>query len=124
MSARHFVVGMVLWLGLLFIGARWAARPVLWAGVTTMCCDPITVDRVRNEFTIHLAAIPEATGEIHPHLVNREDGETEPGDPAATDWAVRETRNRALLVFVLWVACGFLIHWLTGRIIQGRLDFT
>ena len=27
MSARHIIVGMVLWLGLLFFGARWAARP-------------------------------------------------------------------------------------------------
>ena len=89
-----------------------------------MCCDPITVDRGRNEFTIHLAAIPEATTENYSSVANREDGEAGSDDPVATGWAVRETRNRALVVFVLWMACGFGIRWVLGRIVRGNLDLT
>lgn len=122
MSARHILVGMVLWLTLLFYGARWAAQPVLWAGMVTS--DPITVDRIRNEFSIHLAAIPETTNETPAHVVMREDGEADSADPAVTDWAVRETRNRALVVFVLWMASGFLIHWVLGRVVRGHADLT
>jgi hypothetical protein len=124
MSARHFVVGIVLWAGLLFLGARWSARPILWAGMTTMCCNPITVERAQNEFTIHLAAVPEATSENRSAVVNHEDGEADADDPAATDWAVRETRNRALVVFVLWMACGFVIHWVMSRIVRGEVDLS
>lgn len=89
-----------------------------------MCCDPITVDRGRNQFTIHLAAIPGGTAEHYSSLANREDGEAGSDDPAATGWAVRETRNRALVVFVLWMACGFGIRWVLGLIVRDNLDLT
>ena len=36
------------------------------------------------------------------------------------DWAWRETRNRLVVFFTLWMACGFLIHWFVVRVVRDE----
>lgn len=120
MTARHYVIGMVLWLGLLYFGARWAGEPILWAGTRDMCCEPKTVETIRAIFPMRLASLPDASTAT-PAMA---DDEVDRDDSLATEWSVREMRNRALVVFLLWVASGFLIHWVVKRILAGEVDYT
>ncbi len=117
MTARHYVIGLVLWLGLLGLGARWAAGPVISMDHMGMS----TAEAIKEKYPIRLAAFPEP---VPQDQLAKEDEEESTGDKKAQDWALREMRNRALVVFLLWVASGFLIHWVVKRILAGEVDYT
>ena len=119
MTARHYVIGLVLWLGLLYFGAKWAVKPFI-SLYSYIGGNAGAVEMIKRNFPIRLASLPDP---VPPDSVSV-DEEGAGDDSVLSDWKLRETRNRVLLVFFFWVASGFTIHWVVKRIVCGEVDYT
>lgn len=122
MNRWHFMaLGLIAWLAFGALGLKWTARPYFWMDgsvVTLGGCDTKNLEMAQQEFPLHVAAFPPAFAAPAP-APTEEAAETFADEPTR-DWAWREMRNRFVMVFVLWMAAGWFIHWCLGRLAQNR----
>ena len=115
MNKRVFFVGLILWLALLAVGAKWSVNPCIYYYSSWIFGreDPT---ELAAKFPIHLAQLPDFGS---PAAQVEAETFTEAADTNVREWALRETRNRGLVVLSLWTVTGFLIRWLAWRIQRG-----
>lgn len=120
MNRWHWMaLGLIAWLALGALGLKWTARPYLWmdGGFVSLRGDnPKNLELARQEFPIHLAPFPPPSATPAPAPMEEAE---EFADEPTRDWVWREMRNRFGIVFVLWMAAGWFIHWRLGRLAQS-----
>jgi hypothetical protein len=122
----RFVIfaAFLAWLGLFVIGGLWAGGPVAWA--YPRISQRVGFREVEHEFPLRLAR-PPGHGKstfFSSRAADEEDqSPAEAGDFDAWDWAFRETRNRFVLFFVLWMGTGLFLRWFVGRFQSGERQF-
>jgi hypothetical protein len=123
MNRWQLAIGVALWLTIAWFGFRWVVRPFVWSNIVTPAGTTKTLEDVRRDFRFHVAPYA-SRRETPPPQVQLDDAEPETIDSAARNWVWRETRNRFVIFFLLWMASGWFIHWFLGRIVRGEKDYT
>ncbi|MEW6305033.1 MAG: hypothetical protein AB1705_16275 [Verrucomicrobiota bacterium] len=121
MDRRAFIIGLILWGLLLAAGGKWSTNPYFRAPGPQF--EKITREETEKAFRFRLASLKNTGGALSSYARRIEQEETAPPPPFDYgDWVWRECRNRLVLFFLVWFACGFLIHWLMFRIFQGKTE--
>ena len=119
MNKNAFLVGLLVWLVLFGVGSKWVANPLLWQPADGT--SQIAVSQTTRHFPLRLAGLRNSNSTIGSYVDRITDEDSQP-PPSFNyrDWAWRETRNRLVVFFTLWMACGFFIHWLVVRIVRDE----
>lgn len=118
MKRPFAAAALALWLIFLGAGIYWVARPYFWSERNA---PGTTMETARREFRVHLAKFPQTAETRSPLLrVGEEEVEEAEVDIAVRSWLFRETRNRFFVAFGVWMAAGFFLRWLLGRMIRGE----
>lgn len=118
MDKRALLLGMAVWLTLLGLGILWATNPL--AKPPSSNLPKITPEETARAYRIRLASLPASKPSMVSHVREAEHA-LEAGEARARpvfdyeEWAFRELRARFVLFFLVWVASGFLFHWLAKR---------
>ncbi|HEY0455256.1 MAG TPA: hypothetical protein VGE41_02715 [Verrucomicrobiae bacterium] len=120
MKKRHFLYGLLAWLGLFGLGARWALNPFLWS--TTGQNYQATAEQVEKKFPMHVIDMGRSDLLDYAARITNEDADP-PKVFNAVNWSTREMQTRFMLLFFLWMGSGFFIHWFMGRIVRGKKSY-
>ncbi|MDB6032519.1 MAG: hypothetical protein JWM16_2857 [Verrucomicrobiales bacterium] len=121
MTRRQFWIGLLIWLCLLGLGARWALGPSIWSERGNN--GGASAEQVEKAFPFHMIDVSRSDLLDYAQRMADEDLEADPKF-AAGDWCWRETQTRFIALFLLWMASGFFLHWFMGRIVRGEKDYT
>jgi hypothetical protein len=121
MTRRQFWIGLLVWVAILGLGARWAMAPTLWSADGGNYSS--TAEQVEHAFPFHIVDVSRSDLLDYASRVENEDFEPNTNFSAG-DWCWRETQTRFVGLFLLWMASGFFLHWFLGRIVRGQKDYT
>lgn len=118
MNLRATLLGTALWLTLLGIGAKWVTNPILKPPAPNVT--RITAAETATAFPIRVVSLTDTQTIAGDHDQPFEkSGELKASGPppkfSYENWSFRESRKRAIVFFLVWMASGLAIHWLVGR---------
>lgn len=123
MNLRATLLGTALWLTLLGLGAKWVTNPILKPPASNLT--RITAADTARAFPIRVVSLsdPQAiAGDPSRQFAGA--GELKASGPAPKfnyeDWSFRESRKRAIVFFLVWMASGLAIHWLVARTLRKK----
>lgn len=120
MNKRQFWYALLIWVGLLALGARWALNPSYWSekGENSRA----TPEQVEKAFPLHIIDVSRSDLLNYSDRISNEDLEENKAF-AAWDWCLRETQTRFVVLFFIWMISGFFAHWFLGRIVRGQKSY-
>ena len=123
MNKNAFLVGLLIWVVLFGFGSKWVANPLLWQPADGAA--QTAAAQTSQRFPHRLAGLQNSNSTIGSYVDRITDEDSQP-PPLFNyrDWAWRETRNRLVVFFTLWMAAGFLIHFFVVRVLRGQNELS
>ena len=119
MNKNAWLGGLLIWVLLFGLGSKWVAHPLLWQPLDGTPTEAAT--QTAKHFSLRLAGLHNSNSTVGSYVDRITDEDSQP-PPSFNyrDWAWRETRNRLVAFFMVWMACGFLIHWFVVRVVRDE----